>query len=892
MQSVREVKLAGMGGAQPDLVCDNLRGKYSCAADDGASSEKKREAAMLFSVAEGHLNDEVPDEALSSAKDAVAIFKDINDATGLADAQRLVMHATRMKAVAAKTAGDAEAAEKLLADAEATMRDELTTFTESGNKRGQAAMLLAIAEALVAEGGSPKKAEALDNLLDAQDLAQEVEDQKLEAVVVYEKAATLHAKHNYKAALQAAKDAAGLFKAVNDVKSEGLAWYSAGAAEINSGRLEEGLRGKTKALKLWKDMGDKKLQAAASNSFAEWYALEKEDYSAALSAAKEALELYTSLGDQSGISAARCWIIESHIRSKDADKAMEAANEGLEAAKEKEDQKAIFWALECLTRAQIASGDMDAALESAQEAASIAVDLPDKRFKPRGMELVATVYVAMDNLDMAKEKAMDIEDAAKELKGFEDEAFRSLQFLAQVLIQKGSKADAHSAMEEARSLAQRVEDTYLEAQALLTTSFLDAAAGDASKAVKAATLAKEMFHEEGYTRGEGRCMKALAEFYLAQGDAANAVRMATEGATLMEEFGDNRTAAILKKTLAEIYLATDQNAEAAKAAMDALKLARMEEDKRATIQMLFMCLDTNNEILQEAAADEKQSKVFKQGCEKMMRFAKEAVGLAVKIKDSGLEAAANYWVSHLHLMQGQVREGLSSATKTISLAREVKDGALEVRTMVLTAHGHIAVGEQQQAVKVLNDATALAAEVGDNAGKAMADALLETIVGSQQAAAAWNPAMMQQMMQQQQFEAGASAGAPIVEYKGPEPMMVRQYLNGLVQNMTGSSDEIDGDTPLMESGIDSLASVELRTQLQQEFRLNLPSTVMFNYPTISTLTRLLVDECTSKKIIGAAEPSARVSSIRQVGMQSGVPCDHVLLVPCVGVVMMLTLAVT
>uniref|UniRef100_A0A7S2IEW3 Tetratricopeptide repeat protein 29 n=1 Tax=Alexandrium andersonii TaxID=327968 RepID=A0A7S2IEW3_9DINO len=846
MQSIREAKLAGMGSCQPDLISDNLRGKYSCAADDGASSGKKREAAMLFSVAEGHLNDEVPDEALTSAKDALAIFKGINDSTGMADAQRLVMHATRMKATALKTAGDASEAEKILADAETAMRDELAAFTESGNKRGQAAMLLAVAEALVAAGGTPKKAEALDNLLDAQDLAQEVGDQKLEAVVTYEKAGVLHAKHNFKAALQAAKDAAALFKAVNDVKNEGLSWYSAGAAEINCGRLEEGLRGKTKALKLWKDIGDKKMQAAASSSFAEWYALEKDDFSAALSAAKESLDLYTSLGDQSGISVARCWVIEGYIRNKEADKAMEEANKGLEAAKEKEDQKATFWALECLARAQIASGDLDAALESAQEAMSISTELTDKRFKPRGMELVATVYLAMDNLEMAKEKAVEIEDAVKDLTGYEEEAFRSLQFIARVCLQKGSKETAQSAMEEARNIAQKAEDTYLEAQALLTTSFLDAVAGDLNKAVKAATLAKEMFHEEGYTRGEGRCMKALADYYIAQGDSGNAVRMANEGATLMEEFGDNRMAAKLKESLVSIFLATDQQAEAAKAAMDGLKLARMEEDKRATIEMLFMCLEANNQILQDAASDEKQSKVFKQGCEKMMRFAKEAVGLAVKVKDAGYEAAANYWVSHLHLLQGQVREGISSASKTISLAREVKDVSIEVRSMVLQAHAHVAVGEQSQAVKVLNDATAVASEGDDKEGKSMADALLETIVGSQQqaaAAAAWNPALMQQ-----QFEAAAASAAPVMEYKGPEPMMVRQYLNGLVQNMTGSSDEIDGDTPLMESGIDSLASVELRTQLQTEFRLNLPSTVMFNYPTISTLTRLLVDECTSKKI--------------------------------------------
>merc|ERR1719401_1269559 len=87
------------------------------------------------------------------------------------------------------------------------------------------------------------------------------------------------------------------------------------------------------------------------------------------------------------------------------------------------------------------------------------------------------------------------------------------------------------------------------------------------------------------------------------------------------------------------------------------------------------------------------------------------------------------------------------------------------------------------------------------------------------------------------------------EFKPPDAQLVKQYMFGLVGSMTGAGeDELDGDTPLMESGIDSLASVELRTKLQAEFRLNLPSTVMFNFPTISSISQLLVDECTSKKI--------------------------------------------
>merc|ERR1719350_2550029 len=110
----------------------------------------------------------------------------------------------------------------------------------------------------------------------------------------------------------------------------------------------------------------------------------------------------------------------------------------------------------------------------------------------------------------------------------------------------------------------------------------------------------------------------------------------------------------------------------------------------------------------------------------------------------------------------------------------------------------------------------------------------------------WNPAMMAQW--EAMGAGGGESQGEMEVFKPPEPMMVRQYIMGLVQNMTGSSDDIEGDVPLMESGIDSLASVELRTQLQQEFRLNLPSTVMFNYPTITGMTELIVDEMTNKKI--------------------------------------------
>lgn len=86
-----------------------------------------------------------------------------------------------------------------------------------------------------------------------------------------------------------------------------------------------------------------------------------------------------------------------------------------------------------------------------------------------------------------------------------------------------------------------------------------------------------------------------------------------------------------------------------------------------------------------------------------------------------------------------------------------------------------------------------------------------------------------------------------VMYQGPDPELVRKHLLAMVLNMTGSSD-MDMDTPLMESGIDSIASVDLRSQMQKDFTVDLPSTVMFNYPTMLGLTDFLLEQLNVKRI--------------------------------------------
>ncbi|MDC1215517.1 KR domain-containing protein, partial [bacterium] len=53
------------------------------------------------------------------------------------------------------------------------------------------------------------------------------------------------------------------------------------------------------------------------------------------------------------------------------------------------------------------------------------------------------------------------------------------------------------------------------------------------------------------------------------------------------------------------------------------------------------------------------------------------------------------------------------------------------------------------------------------------------------------------------------------------------------------SKTISEDDPLMENGLDSLGAVELRQTLSSVFKMNLPPTIIFDYPTIGALARFV-----------------------------------------------------
>merc|ERR1712048_1323782 len=92
-------------------------------------------------------------------------------------------------------------------------------------------------------------------------------------------------------------------------------------------------------------------------------------------------------------------------------------------------------------------------------------------------------------------------------------------------------------------------------------------------------------------------------------------------------------------------------------------------------------------------------------------------------------------------------------------------------------------------------------------------------------------------------------GAPVEVYKGPSAEEILEQVKGAAMDLIGS-DTLEGDMPLMEAGLDSLAAVEYGSILTKQFAgIQLPATLMFDHPTTNMIGELITSELKEKMTV-------------------------------------------
>jgi len=834
---------------------DWLSDVYSAFANDGSLDMRQREAAMLFSVAEDHIDVGVDhNEALRVAEEALTLFTRLEDEVGIADSFRLIVHAHLLKVETMHFRDepfDKDERIETLRQAEAVAREGLARFDTSDNQRGQAAMMLSLAEVTFREGGRTARMGAASMAGEARTVLGEVGDGRLEARSLLTLSMMHLEMHQLKEALEDAENALALFQGIGDKKGEAAALRSVAAVYMEGSLADAGLKAAKKALAVYRTMGDKRLQAAGLHFIAQWYLL-KEHSQEALKNATEALELIREVGW--GLvweASALDLVVIAHMQGYQASEGVDVAREALETFRERGDKRQVVFMLEVLIFAHLADFDnSEEASRVAQEGASVCQELGDQRWESIMLHLNSYVHYRAERFDEALQAAEKSVAISKSVGIKKDEALLLVP-LSTTLNQKGKHDDALEVAKRARELSQGEDEKGLEASAVLAMAWCFAVSGRLSRAIETAMDASAMFKEEGDVREASRALKQAVIFHRAEEDYESAVSVATTRLGLVQELGDKRAQARAHLLIANLHMGNEKFKEAARAAMEGRQVARVAGHRKGEIEMLHTVVEANIEQLFSGKQD-KGSHSFKVGCDKTLRSAKEAVVLSQMLKSKDLEAISQYWLSQTYMAADRLEQAEQAAQASASFFELFKDFRGQACALAIVGQVHFAQREPEKGMEALNEALNLMKKAGEARGEENVNKLIEKLTGVARQAAAAAAVQMPLAVGADvpvMPMPGASSTAVVVEYAPPDPKTVQDRIGDMVANMTGSDlEDFAGDTPFMDVGMDSLASVEFRVALQKEFGITLPTTVMFNYPTPGGLTNYIVEECTQKSI--------------------------------------------
>jgi len=239
---------------------------------------------------------------------------------------------------------------------------------------------------------------------------------------------------------------------------------------------------------------------------------------------------------------------------------------------------------------------------------------------------------------------------------------------------------------------------------------------------------------------------------------------------------------------------------------------------------------------------------MEKGRVKAMKPAQEALSMAKKLSSKVLIAHALYQVGTVHTLTGRIGEAMQAANEARSIFHARGDRFNETAVVMLMAETQFAGQKEDRAVQIAEEAIAMAEAIGDVNTISRAKKLIDTIRPPQPTGPpdGWVCAQPQQP-QARPSEAAevASLGGAILEKvpeeKGLDYDTVSRAVKEVAKAIVGSDEGLNEDAALMDSGMDSLSALSFRQSLAQQVNVKLPSSFVFDYPTMREVTNRIVE---------------------------------------------------
>jgi len=819
---------------------------YSALASDDGQNPQQREASMLFSVAEEHIDeDEDYDAALKAAEDAAAIFKQLGNMRGLADAVRLVIHAISGKAADyrwnEKGNSDTNLCGQTLLKAEERAQEELDKFKEAGDKVGEGCMQLSLAEL----GLYPERArvverreQSLEQATQAEELFREVGDKKFEADSMYLLASIHLIKGHFEESGRFCEGALAIYRELASRKEEAKTMHLLACSLLRGDQFTAAIAAAKDSLQIFRELELKKFIAFEAFCIAGWY-VRRAQGKEALSFAKESLELFQQLDCGRGWQAgARDMVVHAQLEKGDKKLAMKLAKEGITKFADSDDKRSQILARRSLVKLQVAKDNLSDALLEAETSLEASRELEDKTMEATMLHEVAELHIMNESYDQALSAVLEAQQLCQDIGDKEQEGY-VLDTVNRIHQAKGDFKMAAQVAGEQQDLYVELGDKSLEAKSLLNLSEAKANEGMLDDALASATESQAIFQDMNDKRSEGCAWNMIAAIHQANKMMDLSQQANQKMQALWTECDDDRLNALGLREVANLHLDREEPEEALKVANEARSLAKKSQNKYFEVEMLMVVADAQMACLHKIEQDTKKP-AARSVLEKAMKVTKEAIVLAKKAGDKTILGWAQLKLSQMYLCHGRIEDAIKAsddASKNFKANGHEARG--EILCMLSSAQAYFHLDDMSKATDLSHKAIEKAKASIDPEHEYAANEILQAIQ-AKQGGGRPHQEVEQDSMPQQSVQQIQSSAQPLAK-PALDPVVVTQMVRETLAASIGSDDDVHMDTPLMEAGMDSLSMVAFRNQLQRQSGISMPASVMFDYPSMITLVDHLVD---------------------------------------------------